>query len=87
VIAPAPAATAAPIATASTPTTTAAAATAGSAAPAFAHWPSLVHYQRSAEEILAIAGLNCAIRFFIVAEFREPESARLTGELIADDLN
>jgi hypothetical protein len=73
--------------TARTATTTSAAAATGTAATAFAHRPSFIHHQRTAQKILAIAGLNGAFRLFVIAEFREAESARLTGEFIADDLN
>ena len=78
-------------ASATTPATgsaaTTATPTAGSSASAFAHRAGLIHYQRTAQKILAIAGLNGSLGFFIVAEFREPEAARLTGKLIADNLN
>jgi hypothetical protein len=57
------------------------------ATTAFAHWSRLIHHQRTAQKILAIAGLNGAIRFFIVAKLREPESSRLTGKFIANDLD
>jgi hypothetical protein len=65
------------------------ATTARTAAPtsAFAHRASLIHHQRTAQKILAIAGLNGALGFFVVAEFREAETTRLTGKLIADNLN
>jgi len=36
---------------------------------------------------LAIAGLNGTVGFFVVAKFRETETARLPGEFIADNLN
>jgi hypothetical protein len=60
---------------------------ASAAATALAHWPGFVHYQRTAQKILAIAGLNGAVRFFVVSKFREAKSSRLTGELIANDLD
>jgi hypothetical protein len=31
--------------------------------------------------------LNSSLGFFVVAELREPETTRLTGKLIADNLN
>jgi hypothetical protein len=78
-------------ASAATTATRSAAATSatatGPSASAFAHRPGFIHHQRTAEKILAIAGLNGAIAFFVVTELREPESTRLTGKLIADDLN
>jgi hypothetical protein len=67
--------------------TSATATATGPSASAFAHRPGFIHHQRTTEKILAIAGLNGAIGFFVVTELREPESARLTGKLIADDLN
>jgi hypothetical protein len=63
-----------------------AAASAGTAAPAFTHRPGFVYHQRTAQKILAIAGLNGSLAFFVVAKFREPETTRLTGKLIADYL-
>jgi hypothetical protein len=82
----APAAAAATTATRSSATTTST-TTSWTAAPAFAHRAGFVHHQRTAQKILAIAGLNGALGFFVVAELREPETSRLTGELIADNLN
>ena len=63
------------------------AASAGPAAPAFTHRPGFVYHQRTAQEILAIAGLNGSLAFFVVAKLRKPETTRLTGKLVADDLN
>jgi hypothetical protein len=80
---PASAATTATRSSAATTSTT----TSGTAAPAFAHRPGFIHHQRTAQKILAVAGLNGALGFFVVAEFREPETPRLTGELIANNLN
>jgi hypothetical protein len=74
--------TAAGPASATTSTTTS-----GTAAPSFAHRAGFIHHQRTAQKILAIAGLNGALGFFVVAKFREPETSRLTGEFIADNLN
>jgi hypothetical protein len=54
---------------------------------AFAHGASLVHHQRAAQEILAVAGLHGSICFFIISKLREPESARFAGELVANDLH
>ena len=78
-----------------TPTTAAAtwAATAATTTAArstsstLAHRPRLVYNQRTAKKVLAIAGLNRAITLFVIAKLREPESARLTGKLVADDLD
>jgi hypothetical protein len=53
----------------------------------FAHWAGLIHHQRPAQKILAIAGLNGAIRFLIVSKLREPESSRLTRKFVANDLD
>jgi hypothetical protein len=81
-------------ASAATPATRSTAATSattttttGPAAPAFAHRPGFIHHQRTAQKVLAVAGLNGALGFFIVAKLREPETTRLTGKLIADNLN
>jgi hypothetical protein len=78
----------APAPTAST-TWPSATTTAAARPPAstFPHWTRFIHHQRPAEKILAIAGLNGAIGFFIVAKFRKPKSARLTGKFVADYLN
>jgi hypothetical protein len=80
--APASAATAA-----TRPTAATSATTTGPAAPAFAHRPRLIHHQRTAQKVLAIAGLNGSLGFFVVAKLREPETTRLTGKLIANNLN
>jgi hypothetical protein len=52
-----------------------------------AHWPSFIHYQGTAQKILAIAGLNGAIRFFVISKFREAKSSRLACEFVANDLD
>jgi len=65
----------------------AATTTARPAAPAFPHRPRLIYHQRTAQKVLAIAGLNGSLGFLVVAKFREPETTRLPGKLIADDLN
>jgi hypothetical protein len=54
---------------------------------ALAHRTSLIHHQRAAQKILAIAALNGAFRFFVISKFREPKSSRLTSKFIANDLN
>jgi len=56
-------------------------------ASAFAHRTGFIYHQRTAQKILAIAGLNGSLGFFVVAKLREPETTRLTGELIADNLD
>jgi hypothetical protein len=66
---------------------TASAVAAASTTTALAHRPSFVHYQRPAQKILAVAGLDGAVGFFVISKFREPESSRLTRELIANDLD
>ena len=72
-----------------TPSASASPAWSASAATttAFAHRPRLIHHQRAAQKILAIAGLNGPIRFFVISKFREPKSSRLTRKLIANDLD
>lgn len=75
--------------------TTASATATGSAAPsasatttaAFAHWPGFVDYQRAAEEVLAIAALYNAFCFLVVTKLRKTESARISRELVANDLD
>jgi len=62
-------------------------ATASATTTTFAHWSRLIYHQRTAQKILAIAGLNGTIRFFIVSKLREPESSRLTRKLVANDLD
>ncbi|SRR5258706_1531572 len=66
---------------------TAARSSAATTTTAFAHRPRLIHHQRPAQKILAIAGLNGPLRFFVISKFREPKSSRFTGKLIANDLN
>ena len=56
-------------------------------ASAFAHRTGFIYHQRTAQKILAIAGLNGSLGFFVVAKLREPETTRLTGKLVADNLN
>src|SRR5579871_803607 len=73
--------------TASGSTATTAASTARSSAAAFAHGTGFVYNQRTAQEILAIARLNRPVGFFVVAEFRESETARIACEFIANDLH
>jgi hypothetical protein len=80
-------ASAATPATGSTAATSATTTTTGPAAPAFAHRSGFIHHQRTAQKVLAVAGLNGSLGFFIVAKLREPETTRLTGKLIADNLN
>jgi hypothetical protein len=68
----------------------AAATTATSTGPstsAFAHRTGFIYHQRTAHKVLAIAGLNGSLGFFVVAKLRKPETTRLTGELIADNLD
>jgi hypothetical protein len=80
-------ASAAPATSRSTASTTATTTRAAAPTSAFAHRAGLIHYQRTAQKILAIAGLNSALGFFVVVEFREAETTRLAGKLIADNLN
>jgi hypothetical protein len=63
------------------------AATTGPTASAFTHRPGFIYHQRTAQEILSIAGLNGSLAFFVVAKLRKPETTRLTCKLVADDLN
>jgi hypothetical protein len=80
-------AAAATTAAGSSTATTSTTPSAGTAAPAFTHRAGFIYHQRTAQKILTVAGLNRALAFFVVAELREPETSRLTGELIADNLN
>jgi hypothetical protein len=84
------------VSTFASPTPTAAATWAATAATTtaarstsstLAHWARLVYHQRTAKKVLAIAGLNRAITLFVIAKLRESESTRLTGKLVADDLD
>ena len=86
----APAATAAATTAASTSATTAATATmTATVAAATTTWTStavstsithracFVHHQRAAQEVLAVAGLYCALGLSIVLDFEESKSSRL----------
>jgi hypothetical protein len=76
---------------AASPITTAAGTSAAAAitavAAAFTHRPRLVDHESAPQKILASAGLNRAIRLAIIFDFDESESAGLSGEFVADDLN
>jgi hypothetical protein len=72
--------------TASRSAATTAATSTGPTASAFAHRTGLIYHQRTAQKILAIAGLNGSLGFFVVAKLREPETTRLTGKLVANYL-
>jgi hypothetical protein len=68
----------------------AASATAASrpiASAAFTHRPGFVDHKRAAQKLLAIAVLNGPVCFLIVGKIRKSETARLTGELVTDDLH
>jgi hypothetical protein len=80
-------ATASATTSATWPAATTTAASTGPTASAFAHRTGFIYHQRTAQKILAIAGLNGSLGFFVVAKLREPETTRLAGELIADNLN
>jgi hypothetical protein len=75
-------ATIAATATAVTATTTGAATTA--ATRSFGLRPCFVHHHVPAPEVLTVERGNRAIRFFIVGNFDERETARLPGETIAN---
>ena len=73
-------------------TTTASAATTTAAVPAasttatgaFRLRPCFVHHQVPAPEILTVQGCHGPIRFFIVVDFNEGETARLTRKAITN---
>jgi hypothetical protein len=79
-------ATAAAISTIAAPASATAAITA--AAPTATRtlrlWTGFVHNQIPAAKILTVQAGNCAIRFFIVGDFDERESARLPRETITN---
>jgi hypothetical protein len=58
-------------------------ASAATRATAFTLRASFVNYQRATQKIFAVEGCDCFFGFRIVTNFREAESARLTGETIA----
>jgi hypothetical protein len=49
--------------------------------------PRFVHYQIASPEILAVHGVYGAIRFFIVCDFNEGESARLPSETVTNEIH
>lgn len=72
---------------ASAATTTPAGSSTASSASAFPHRPRLIHHERAAQEILAIAILNGSVRFVVIPKFRESESPRIARELVTNNLH
>jgi|GEM_PF-4238408 len=63
------------------------AATASAPAPAaFRLRPRFVYYQVSAAEILAVEGVDSTICIFIIGNFDEGETARLSGEPVTNEV-
>jgi hypothetical protein len=71
--------TASPSALTSAPSTAVAATT----ATAFT-WPGFIDYHIAAHEILAVEGLDYAGRFFVVIDFNEAETTRLSSFVVLD---
>src|SRR5258708_3132774 len=67
-----------------------AAARAGRARPAAAalcRGASFIHHEVSPAEILAVQGVHRAIRVFVIRHFNEGESARLSREPVANQID
>jgi hypothetical protein len=81
-------ATPAPAATAVTSTTTAAVAPAPAptAAP-FRLWPRFIYHQIPAAKILSVQGIDRALRVFVIRNFDERESARLSRKPVTDQVH
>jgi len=82
----APAATTASAASAAPAVTTVASASAAPAA-ALGLRPSFVHHQISSRKILTVQRVHRAIRFFVVGNFNEGESARLPGKAVTNQVD
>jgi hypothetical protein len=70
------AATSAAVSTATSATTTA----------ALGLWPGFVHHEVSPAEVLAVQGVDRAIRILVIGHFDESEATRLSRETIADQI-
>jgi hypothetical protein len=78
-------ATASAVATTTTAVTaTSTGATATTATRTFGLRPCFVHYQVPAPEVLAVQGSNRAVRFFIVGNLDEGETAGLSCKTVAN---
>ena len=78
---------AAPASAAAASTTASTTSAAATATTAFAHGARFIHHQSPAHELLAVAGLDRAIRCAIVGELGESKTAGLAGELVTNDLD
>jgi len=50
-------------------------------------WPGFIDYQVASAEVLAVHGIDRPIRFFVIGDFHESESTRLTGKAIANQID
>jgi hypothetical protein len=73
--------------TAAAATTTSAETTASSTAATLLLRTSFVDNEITAAEVLAVHGIDGAIRFLVVGDFDESKTARLTCETIANEID
>jgi len=73
-----PAVAAAPTITTTTPT---------AATAAFCLRPCFIHHQVPPTEILAVQGIDRPVRIFVVGEFNESKTARLSREAVSDEID
>jgi hypothetical protein len=62
-------------------------ATAAATAAAFGLRPRFVDHEITSAEILAVHGIDGAIRFFVICDFNESETARLTRKTVTNEIN
>jgi len=69
-----------------TPTAVAAPAAATTTAAAFGLGPRFIHHQIASTKVLAVHRINRAIGFFVIGDFDEGETARLSCKTIANQI-
>jgi hypothetical protein len=72
---------------AATAAAVAAATTSATTAAALCLRPRFVHHQVASPEVLSVHRVDRAIRFFVICNFNESESARLPGKTVANQIH
>lgn len=57
------------------------------AAGSFSLWPCFIHDEITASEVLAVQGIDRAIRILIIGYFNERKTPGLSGEAITNEIN
>jgi len=70
-----------------TPTAVAAPAAATTTAAALRLRPRFIHPQVAPAEVLPVHRINRAIRFFVISDFDEGETARLPGKTVVNQIH